>query len=445
MNRTCKTFCLLLGLALALFALPSVAGNDKKIVTVVMSSPPDQAPLPYVLQATVTNDGNSTVNSFQLTYTGSFLIVGVQQPASGNATFTSSSVTVKNMSPLKSGASFTLTIDVGTCGDDPGGKWGASVWTGSQLNGQSFALAGDSNLNTSVSCGDPKPGDALSVPNIFSCELTGQRGYYDKDGTVGAAVPYFVTVTNPNPANEALHFRWPDFQGNVRDPLAAFEYTICGSGPLPEVSSTTVAWLNTDGSPASTAGTPAYLPAQGCLLPDVLPTPYGTLLANLGPSDIGTISIDTTTPSGANGTIPYPGTGPVNPATPGSKFDVVIGTERITVQLVCLDNDNDTADSEDCTEGGGEGTALQIVQRGVSGTAPAAHVAGPGVLVMSTPLPILPSSVTCSDGAGNPLPACPYTPLTQALMCVAERFNEEGGGHATTFFDIGGDGHVTGP
>ncbi len=38
---------------------------------------------------------------------------------------------------------------------------------------------------------------------------------------------------------------------------------------------TDIAWLNMDGSPASTPGTPAYIPAEDCLNPKVLPTPYG--------------------------------------------------------------------------------------------------------------------------------------------------------------------------
>src|SRR5262249_4779794 len=91
----------------------------------------------------------------------------------------------------------------------------------------------------------------------------------------------------------------------------------------------------------------------------------------------------------------------------------------------------------------GEGTALQILARGVGGTTAAAHTAGPGVLVMSTPLPLLPAgTVACTDSNGNALPAssCHYTGGNQALMCVADRANGTGVGHATTFIDVGGDG-----
>jgi hypothetical protein len=153
----------LMAIVLAAIALPSVAGNDKKMVSLNMSSPAVQTPPLYVVLAKVTNEGNSTINSFKLSYSGSLTIVGVQQPATGNATFTASSVTVKSMSPLKSGSSITVMIDVNTCSDDIGGAWSVSAWTGSQLNGQSFSLAADSNLATAVSCGSLPPGAPINV------------------------------------------------------------------------------------------------------------------------------------------------------------------------------------------------------------------------------------------------------------------------------------------
>ena len=185
--------------------------------------------------------------------------------------------------------------------------------------------------------------DSLS-PNC----VTGQRGYYDKNGgTPSGSLPIFVT--NTVPTNDQLHFRWPDFQAGG-DPYASFDYTVCGPGLLPAL--TDVAWLNTDGSPASTAGTPAYITADDCLAnANFLPAPYGTLTANVGLTDTK-LAIDTTTPprqspSGTPpGSVPYPGSPPVDGATPGTPFDVVIDTERITVQLVCLDSDGDPTDSE---------------------------------------------------------------------------------------------------
>jgi hypothetical protein len=431
MNNIKRVLCILTAVAFAALALPSVAGNDKKQFSLqmqIVSAPPANTTPPFTVSATVTNVGNSTINSFNLLVSG-LTIVGVDQPATGTATFTGSSVTVKNMHPLKS--SLTVTIRVNSCGD---GMWSAAAWSGSSLNGASFNLdQADSSLATSISCGNLASGAAFTVPDsINPACVTGLRGYYDKDGSIPAN-PLSFFVTN---FTTQLHFRWPDFQAGG-DPLATFEYTVCAPGALPETPNTQVAWLNTDGSPASTPGTPAYIDAQDCLVPDVLPAPYGTLAANLLPSDT-TIAVNTTMPPPQSplgtppGSISYPpGSFPTSPVAPGAPFYIVIGTERIQVQLVCLDNDHDSSDTADCTETAeGEGEALNVLQRGVGGTAVTTHPSG--ALVMSTPLPLM-------NGAPAPYGDGITGHYTQALMCVADRF-PEGGGHATTFIDIGGDG-----
>ena len=420
MNCTRKMSSLLLGLAMAAFALPGIAGNDKKF-SLVMSSPDSQSPPPYVLQAIVKNEGNSTISSFSLSVTGGLTVVGVTQPTSGNASFTGSTVTVKNMRPVKSGDSFTVTMGVDKCGDL--GVWSAAVWTGSSLNGQSFAIVpGHSNLDSSISCGDPGPGDAINVPFIFACGVTGERGYYDRDGTVGSPIPYFVTVTNPDPAHEALHFRWPD--DNTGDPRATFEYDVCAPDPIPD-GTTQVAWLNQDGTPANTPGTPAFIDALECLQnADFLPEPYGKLVSDNG----ATLTVDTSQPAGAHPAIP----------TPATPFDIVIENERLTVNAIaCVDtgDDDEGPDSGECNETGETpGPIAWYVTRGVGNTTPVTHTGTP--LVMSTPLPLLPS-----EGV-----SFPYTAGSPALMCIAVPASEvdETGNHVTTFIDIG-DSHVTGP
>jgi len=421
MNRTRKVLCLLLGLAIAAFALPGVAGNDQRMYSLnmnIVASPPAPTPPPFTVTATILNEGNSTISSFALFVTG-LTIVGVDQPATGNATFTGSSVSVTNMHPLKSRQSLTVTVRVSSCGD---GTWSAAVRTGSSLNGQTFNLVpGDSNLATSISCGDLASGDAFAVPDSLNpgC-VTGERGYYDKDGShPEGTIPYFVT--NTIPTNGKLHFRWPDFQGEVRDPLATFEYEVCASGPLPEPGTTLVAWLNTDGTPASTPGTPAFITGLPCLAnEDFLPEPFGELS---GEGDVGvgddTITVDTSLPGGAHPSIAHPST----------PFDIVIDVERMTVNSV-----------ETFEESSVE---VWSVTRGVGNTVPAAHSLGQKA--MSTPLPLLPDD----ESVGFP-----YTPGSPALMCISDQ--DPGGeadeeedevvtGHSTTFIDIGGDGHVTGP
>ena len=416
-----NSLCFLLAVVLAALALPSVAGNDKKQVNVMLNAPSGQTTAPFTVNATVTNKGNSTISSFSLTVIFGQTVVGVVPAASGKATFTASTVSVKNMSPLKSGDSFMVQILMNTCGDS---HWGATAWTGSQLNGQSFGLdLLHSQLDSSAACGPAvAAGGAFNVPVYQSppC-VTGERGSYDKDGTSGNPVEFFVTNLLSGP-NGVLHFRWPDGAGAGNDASAAWEYTVCAS-------LTSVAWLNDQGGSAST-GNPVFVPAQDCIEPNQLPTPYGTLAADLFAGDTTTISVNTAAPAG---TIPYPGSQPTDPNHSGSEFDLVIGSERITVKLVCLDNeDNDPDDPNDCTETDeGEGEALKIVQRGARGTQAADHI-GPNILVMSTPLPVQVGPYSAGQTAAG------YAVGNQALMCISRHPDEEDS--STTFFDIGGDG-----
>jgi len=168
-------------------------------------------------------------------------------------------------------------------------------------------------------------------------------------------------------------------------------------------------------------------------VPDILPAPYGTLVSDNG----GTLVVNAVTPLGPAPPLGTTANGTIAHALP--PFDIVIGTERLTVTAVTSDDGSggDLSDCADYSNCGGtqtQETETEIetwtVSRGVANTTPAAHAGG--VLVMSTPLPILP--------LGTP---APYVAGTQALMCVADQFNE-GNGHATTFLDLG-DGHVGGP
>ncbi|HEX3633806.1 MAG TPA: hypothetical protein VHZ01_14950, partial [Casimicrobiaceae bacterium] len=144
MKNTRNLLGVLAAVATMAFALPSVAANDKKQYSLNMTS---LAPL--AVTASLKSLGNSTISSFQLTATGA-KIVGVDQPASGRATFTNSTVSVTNMVPQKAGgAPFYLTIHLGDSGDNI--SWSAMVWTGAQLNGQTFDLVpGQSALATPI-------------------------------------------------------------------------------------------------------------------------------------------------------------------------------------------------------------------------------------------------------------------------------------------------------
>jgi hypothetical protein len=133
--------------------------------------------------------------------------------------------------------------------------------------------------------------------------------------------------------------------------------------------------------------------------------------------------VDTSSPDPllANGSISHP----------AAPFDIVIDRERMTVTACANVGDTDDGNGPpylgECGENEGGATKIWVVTRGVGNTTVASHATG--LLVMSTPLPLLPATVPT-----------PYVGGNQALMCVADQKNLEGGGHSTTFIDIGGDG-----
>ncbi|HEV7413961.1 MAG TPA: hypothetical protein VGP14_09905 [Casimicrobiaceae bacterium] len=422
-NSMRKIASLVIAVAIAAFALPSFADNGKKIYNLQMqmvSVPPAQAAPPFTLRAVLTNEpsGNSTINSFRLSVSG-LTIVGVDQPASGHATFTASSVTVVNASPIKPGKSLSVTLRVSSCGD---GGWSSNAWTGSALSGQSFDLVtGHSTLATAIPCGALALGAGFTVPDSLNPDcVSGQRGYYDKDGSIPSGVlPYFVT--NTLPTNAQLHFRWPTIVAQNGDPAAAFEYSVCGPGVLPEEGlDTQVAWLT------DVAGNPAFIAAPDCIAPNQLPAPYGTLLGEgtIGAADT-TITVNALSPVGTHGAIQH---------APLPPFDIVIGTERMTVTDVWSDDGEGGDLAEGPSEFSEHETEQEVwtVTRGVGGTTAASHT--PGVLVMSTPLPLL-------NGPPPPYGDGVLGHFVQAQMCVADQDNDEGGGHFTTLIDIG-DGYV---
>ncbi len=416
-------FVCLIAILLAAFALPSVAGNDKKIYnlqTQIVSSSP-----PFTVQATLTSEptGNSSFNSFSLSVVGLQITGIVGQPTSGNATFTASSVTVVNASPVKPGASISVTLQVSSCGD---GAWSASAWTGAKLNGQSFDLVpAHSMLGTSIPCGNLANGAAFTVPDTVNPNcVSGTRDYYDKDGTIPIPVPYFVTNTLSAPVNGQLHFRWPTVVADNGDPAAAFEYSVCGPGTLPAGGlDTQVAWLTDVG------GYPVYIVAPDCIAPNQLPAPYGTLEGAIS-DDATSITVDALSFGFGN---PH---GAIQHAAaifgdPSSYFDIVIGTERMTVTAVSSDDGPGGDLSE---EGPSEFEEHEVelevwtVIRHVGGTLAAAHA--DDAPVMSTPLPLLPLT-------GVPPP---YVAGHQAQMCIADQ-QTVGSSHFTKLIDIG-DGYT---
>jgi len=394
-----RTFCVLMTILLAAFALPSMALNPQKIYGLTMqpiqSDPPSFSP-PFMVKATITNlspNGNSAIDSFTLSVTG-LTIVGFTPPASGTVQIDPSGafVNVTNLSPIKPGTAnaFDLTLKVASCGD---GVWSAVTWTGSNLTGQNFQAVGDASPPTPISCGLLACNDPVAVTNTDttnpSLTVTGTRGAYDKDGDTCVSVNYYVT--NTLPVDKKVHFRWPT-SGTQSDAAAAFKYVITAAAP-PPVGFPKLAWKDSSGTPSfisacvSATSTSCVIPI--CTSVD-LPKPYGKLAANISKTDTH-IAIDTST-----GVIPVPTTFP---------FAMVIGAERVLVTKIT-------------------GSNTWFVSRQQGGTGPAAHSANDPA--MATPLPLL----TAAAGL--------YNAGDQAQMCVV---GAETSGNVITVIDIG-DGWV---
>jgi hypothetical protein len=395
-----KLFCVWTAVLLAAFALPSMGAGTQKLYNFATIS---NTPLTVVLQLdNVSPDGNAQASSFRASVKNA-TIIGVDQPASGVATFTATSVSVSSMYPLKpDGGIFEVIVHLASCGDfiewQTEGMFNGvvnGVWTGSNWTGQKFSPVSLS-LFSNVSCATVDCGDSFTAANSdLTSSINGKRGK-DKDGATVylGCEPVQVYVSNDLTATHPqVHVRWPLGSGPGNDPMAALTYTLYFSSSSPPPVK--VAWLNTAGGSAET-GTPAYVAAQTCNpFPTVFPPPDGTpdILATLTETLLATDTKATVNPGG----IPFP-------ATP---FAATIGTERVLVQGVS-----------------GNNTKLTLA-RGQGGTTAQAYIVGSTAIwyFVSNPLPLLPASITCYDGTGAQLPqsSCHYTPFFQAQMCIADQ------------------------
>ena len=419
MNSLRNLVCILMGLVVAAFALPSSgAPQFTKQYNLTLTS---SASTPLTVVADLTNKalgpGNSNIGSFQLTFSGATIASVTTNPAipPGTITVNGSTVFVTGIAPLKAGKTFELTIVLNDCGDGISlPQSGVQVWTGNM--GQTFTPINSFPLTASVSCtvldcGDP----TFQVPDSQNLgTVTVTRDFWDKNGdTAGdfcAQVP--ITVTNTVTSDGKVHFEWP-LDLLTGDPAAAFEVKVNNGG----TSLTLVAWLNKDGTPVTSD--PDFITGQDCLVPKVLPAPYGTLDAAIIATDTS-ITID--------GVAADPLTG--NALVPPTPFPVVIidsndatKTERLTATLLTLQvpvpQPPGYAGTYALTYNVTRGTATEGDPLNAN---KAPHAAG--ALVMSTPLPIMGAS---DQGVNNE-----YKANTQAQMCIAEQ-----GLNFTRFFDIG--------
>jgi hypothetical protein len=427
-----RCFFFLITAALAAFALPVLGASQPNAgaydMTITATGP---VTLRVVLKNVTpqstgkgsnTGNNNATITSFSITFTNAAPVSGADVTTGGNVTTTPKKNTVFNPSgntlyvsgfyPLKpDGSQLVFDITLANCGDNLTiANAVASTSTGALPGGSGLPFTPDATASAaigatySVACGAAACGGNVPVPNGPLTvgqpgSIVGMRGDPDKDGSDAGCtdLAYFVTTVGAT-----THFRWSLASG----PAATFEYTVYASGALPLAppgpldpappypnSYTQVSWL-----PAS--GTPVFIVAQECLDPKVLPTPYGSLNANVL-AGATTIAVDIT---GSDLTVG------VDVTTP---FDIVLGpapnTERLTVTSAPV---------------GAPGVYTWTL---ASGTANG-HSAG--AKVMSTPLPFVQANLVT-----NVVPAGTYTAGAQAQICIADR-QSAGSNHSTTFIDI---------
>jgi hypothetical protein len=338
-------------------------------------------------------------------------------PIGGNAVPTSSGIASFGSSATPAQAALTLS---------PPDSTGIFTLTASAPAGSGFLPAVSDSFKIFagvLNCGadiapqfiNPPPGIAPGQPGYAQ----GMRNQYNKDGVKEECVPVLYSFTNTILTDDTVHLAWD----TASQPNAAFMYQM-NWRPRPVVSATgwpvmprpMVAWLNADGSDASIPGTPKLIPGLACLNGQ-LPTPYGTLGAQVNPGDA------TITVTGIKANSTAYGSPPAGaPAVPALPFPVVIAntvngaqsttTERMTVTGIA----SMSPASVNPTYTGTYTITFNVTRGGdVNGGSNANATHAATYRVMSTPLPIIPD-----DAATFSPPGSPYVVKTQAHMCIAE-------------------------
>ncbi len=431
MNSMRKFLCVLTAVILAAFALQGFAADPptKQYSLQVTASPvytgdpqvltpPTKVTLKYT-NLSPPSTASSNIGSVSGAVYGLTIVDPTAYPQyspfadrTGNVVVTSpTSFAVTNINPPVQGLqAITVTLYVSSCGN---GLWISSASNGNNLNGSMFERKGDqpdqSNLTAAIKCGDLAC-DTTSftvVPAFPSPDannpghVTVTRGQYDENGVTGTACTdlsfYF---TNTISSDKKWHAAWPE-SGPGSDPFVALSYTVISppgySTTVPPTLS--VAWLNIGGGSTNTLGTPDPGPLLPCLVPQVVPAPYGTLTADVSLSD-KSIKIDTSTGHIFAPTIP-----PTFPAVIVDK-DYPTLVERMEVTKTT--------------------TNTWTVTRPTGNTTLATHAAG--ALVMSTSMPI----VKAGDGYSSQYIGLP------AQMCLAGPMQQiQPGQWAATIFDFG--------
>jgi hypothetical protein len=191
---------------IALVVPATVSAQEKRFSFVVSPSSVANGAVPgggmSVRFKNETPNGNSTINSVTATLPAGFTLTALPTTTyPGTLTWTPTSFTIKDMSPLKPGKEFYVTlpgvtVDSTTCG---AASWRPMAMTGSQLNGETFARRSPTGTPTGYSETTNVTGtlslafDATSLPTSF-VEDTSFTVLVFQQSSCGGTLPS-VTVT----------------------------------------------------------------------------------------------------------------------------------------------------------------------------------------------------------------------------------------------------------
>ena len=286
MNGMRKVLCVLMAMMLAAFALPSIAASTTKYFyavfpTVVLNTgAAGNENISLTINNSTPPPGVATINSMEIDAPAGVTINSISNgtltPRGGGVYY------VNNMIGIKSGQSKSLTLNVTV--DGPNcvlETWGIFANAGNAYpQGDSFIdqHPAAENLNSAVGCDGTLVCDT-QITNVNPTLDGGQhsvlgRGPKDADGSSCGtnAVPYstdFIMLATQT-------FVFTEISGSQHPTV---EYVLSWNAVAVTAwpnSRPTVAWLNTNGTPTSQPGTPAFIDALACLSDD-LSNPTGIM------------------------------------------------------------------------------------------------------------------------------------------------------------------------
>ena len=276
MNRIGKLFQLVLGVTLAAFAMSAMAAPPPKKFDLSASNP---APLRISVMLTNSSPGNSSFNSFSLSFSPSLTIVGagITLQHSGTSTpnwtpnvSTPGLLTITNLSPVGKNQTVTVTFAVSTCTSTPVTVT-ARAFTGSSLTGEEFndplnpaSAQTTVGCDTVLACSGTTLYTEPSGGNLTTIERLG-----NKDGSTCQPVAFNVLFTD---SDKTVQVQWDEATHSAVVLKTTIDWPLKLVATLPE-GTLKVAW---GGS------TPTYIPAPACLSTEP-PSPTFTPLPMLGP------------------------------------------------------------------------------------------------------------------------------------------------------------------